>query len=389
MRSFEPPRRILMGPGPSDVSPRVLASLARPTIGHLDPAFQGLMEEIKAALADVMNAPGYACVPLPAPGTGAMEAALMNLLEPDDVAVVAVNGQFGERMVQMAERAGAKVVRVDHDWGQPVDAGRVEAALKANSAKVLAFVHAETSTGAKSDAKAICAVARAHGALTVVDCVTSLGGIEVDVAGWDADAVYSGTQKCLSAPPGLAPFALSPRALAAISARKTPVRTWLFDVSLLMGYWSGEGGRTYHHTAPINALYGLHEALVVLQEEGLEAAIARHRRVHEAFAAGIEAAGLSFLVDAAHRLPELNAVRIPDGIDEAAVRARMLARYDLEIGAGLGPLRGKIWRIGLMGASATPWHVRLCLTALTEALAAQNYPDVSRVALAAADAKLG
>src|SRR5580698_5562987 len=250
MQSFQPPRRVLMGPGPSDVSPRVLAALARPTIGHLDPAFQGLMEEIKAALAEVMKAPGYACVPLPGPGTGAMEAALMNVLEPDDVAVVAVNGQFGERMVQMAERAGARVIRVDHEWGTPVDPNRIETALKGAGAKVLAFVHAETSTGAKSDAKALCALAQAHGALTVVDCVTSLGGVEVDAAGWGADAVYSGTQKCLSAPPGLAPFALSPRALAAISARSTPVRTWLFDVSLLTGYWSGEGGRTYHHTAP-------------------------------------------------------------------------------------------------------------------------------------------
>ena len=378
-----------MGPGPSDVSPRVLAALARPTIGHLDPAFQGLMEEIKVALATAMKAPGYACVPLPGPGTAAMEAGLLNLLEPGDVAIVAVNGQFGERMVQMAERAGATVVRVDQPWGEPVDPVQVEASLAAHpGAKVLAFVHAETSTGAHSDAKTLCALARTHGALTIVDCVTSLGGVDVDAAGWDADVVYSGTQKCLSAPPGLAPFALSPRALAAISARKTPSRTWLYDVKLLMGYWSGEGGRTYHHTAPINALYGLHEALVILLEEGIEQAIARHRRVHLALAAGIEAAGLSFLVAKDHRLPELNAVRIPDGIDEGAVRARMLDKYDLEIGAGLGPLKGQIWRIGLMGASATPWHVRLCLTALTEALAAQNYPDVSRAALAAAEAQL-
>jgi alanine-glyoxylate transaminase/serine-glyoxylate transaminase/serine-pyruvate transaminase len=378
-----------MGPGPSDVSPRVLAALSRPTIGHLDPAFQSLMEEIKAALAQVMRAPGYACVPLPAPGTAGMEAAMMNLLEPGDLAVVAVNGQFGERMVDMAGRAGAEVTRVDHEWGRPVSPERVEAVLKRAPVKLLAFVHAETSTGAKTDPGPLCALARDAGALTVIDCVTSLGGVDVDAAGWGADVVYSGTQKCLSAPPGLSPFAMSARAREAIAARKTKSRSWLLDMALLMGYWGGEGGRTYHHTAPINALYGLHEALLALLEEGLEAAHARHRRMHEAFAAGIEAAGLSFLVEPAHRLPELNAVKVPEGVDEAQVRARMLAKYDLEIGAGLGPLRGKIWRIGLMGASASPWHVRLCLTALTEALAAQNFPDASRAALAAAEAKLG
>jgi alanine-glyoxylate transaminase/serine-glyoxylate transaminase/serine-pyruvate transaminase len=389
LRSFEPPRRILMGPGPSDVSPRVLAALSRPTIGHLDPAFQALMEEIKAALSEVMKAPGYACVPLPAPGTAGMEAAMMNLLEPGDTAVIAVNGQFGERMVDMAGRAGAEVIRVDDEWGTPVDPAKVEAALKGRTVKLLAFVHAETSTGALTNPGPLCALARAAGALTVVDCVTSLGGVDVDAAGWGADVVYSGTQKCLSAPPGLSPIAFSPRAREAIAGRKEKTRNWLLDVSLLMAYWGGEGGRTYHHTAPINALYGLHEALVVLQEEGLAAAHARHRRVHSALVAGLEAAGLSLLVAPAHRLPELNAVRVPDGIDEAQVRARMLAKYDLEIGAGLGPLRGKIWRIGLMGASATPWHVRLCLTALTEALAAQNYPDAAKAAMAAAEAKLG
>jgi alanine-glyoxylate transaminase/serine-glyoxylate transaminase/serine-pyruvate transaminase len=377
-----------MGPGPSDVSPRVLEALSRPTIGHLDPAFQGLMEEIKASLARVMNAPDYACLPLPAPGTAGMEAAIMNLLEPGDVAVIAVNGQFGERMVDMAGRAGAEVVRVDCPWGEPVDPARVEAALKGRGAKLLGLVHAETSTGALTDPGPLCALAREHGALSVVDCVTSLGGVAVDAAGWGADVVYSGTQKCLSAPPGLSPFAMSPRARAAVAGRKEKVRNWLLDMGLIMSYWGGEGGRTYHHTAPINALYGLHEALVMLEEEGTAAAHARHRRTHLALVAGLEAAGLKLLVAEGHRLPQLNAVRVPDGIDEAAVRARMLAHYSLEIGAGLGPLKGQIWRIGLMGSSATPWHVRLCLTALTEALAAQNYPDAGRAALAAAEAKL-
>jgi alanine-glyoxylate transaminase/serine-glyoxylate transaminase/serine-pyruvate transaminase len=377
-----------MGPGPSDVSPRVLAALSRPTVGHLDPAFQGLMEEIKAALAEVMKAPGYACLPLPAPGTAGMEAGLMNLLEPGDTALVAVNGQFGERMIDMAGRAGADVVRVDQDWGRPVDPAAVEAALKGRKVKLVAMVHAETSTGTLSDPKPVCDIAHAAGALTVVDCVTSLGGVAVDAAGWGADVIYSGTQKCLSAPPGLSPFVMSPLAREAVAARQEKPRNWLLDMSLIMAYWGGEGGRTYHHTAPINALYGLHEALVVLLEEGLDAAHARHLRMHTAFAAGVEAAGLSFLVAPAHRLPQLNTVRVPDGIDEAKVRAHMLAHRDLEIGAGLGPLRGKVWRIGLMGASATPWHVRLCLTALTEALAAQNFPDASRAALAAAESVL-
>jgi len=388
MQSFQPPRRILMGPGPSDVSPRVLAALARPTVGHLDPAFQGLMEEIKAALSRLFNAPDHACVPLPAPGTAGMESAMMNLLEPGERCVVAVNGAFGGRMADMAGRAGASVVTVDHDWGQPVDAARVEAALSEASTKVLAFVHAETSTGARSDAAALCALARKHGALSVVDCVTSLGGIVVDVAAWDADVVYSGTQKCLSAPPGLAPIALSKRAQAAIGGRREKVRNWLLDFNLLMSYWGGEGGRTYHHTAPINALYGLHEALVAIFEEGQQAAVVRHARMHEAFVAGVEAMGLSMLVAPASRLPQLNTVKVPDGVDEAAVRAHVLAKWDLEIGAGLGPLKGQVWRIGLMGASATPWHVRLCLTALAEALSAQGFPADAKGALAAADAKL-
>jgi alanine-glyoxylate transaminase/serine-glyoxylate transaminase/serine-pyruvate transaminase len=389
LKSFEPPRRILMGPGPSDVSPRVLAALSRPTIGHLDPAFQGLMEEIKDALSRLMNAPGYACLPLPAPGTAGMEAAIMNLLEPGDVAAVAVNGQFGERMVDMAGRAGAEVLRIEHDWGTPVEPQKVADALKGRKVKTLGFVHAETSTGALSDPGPLCAIAREAGALTIVDCVTSLGGVPVDAAGWNADVVYSGTQKCLSAPPGLSPFAMSPRAREAVAGRKEKARNWLLDMGLIMSYWGGEGGRTYHHTAPINALYGLHEALVVIEEEGLAAAHARHRAMHEALVAGLEAAGLSLLVAPGSRLPQLNAVKVPDGIDEAQVRSRMLAKYNLEIGAGLGPLKGQIWRIGLMGASATPWHVRLCLTALTEALAAQNYPDAGKAALAAAEARLG
>lgn len=388
MQSFQPPRRVLMGPGPSDVSPRVLAALSRPTIGHLDPAFQGLMEEIKAALSRLFNAPDHICVPLSAPGTAGMESALMNLLEPGDLAVICVNGVFGTRMVDMAGRAGAEVIAVEDAWGTPVSLDKVEAALSGRQAKVLAFVHAETSTGVRSDAASLCALARKHGALSIVDCVTSLGGIAVDAAAWDADVLYSGTQKCLSAPPGLSPVAFSKRAVAAIAARKEKPRNWLFDIGLLMSYWGGEGGRTYHHTAPINALYGLHESLVALFEEGQQAAFVRHARMHESLVAGLEALGLEMLVAPEHRLPQLNTVKVPEGVDEAAVRDYVLTHWNLELGAGLGPLKGQVWRIGLMGASATPWHVRLCLTALGEALAAQGYQGDRSAALAAADAKL-
>lgn len=377
-----------MGPGPSDVSARVLAAGARPTIGHLDPAFQGLMEDAKGALARAFRAPDHACIPLPGPGTLGMEAGMLNLLEPGDTAVVAINGAFGARMADMAERAGAEVVRVEHDWGQPVDPEKIESALWARRAKLLAFVHAETSTGALTDPAPLCKLAREHGALTVVDCVTSLGGVPVDGAAWGADILYSGTQKCLSAPPGLSPFAISPAARAAALARKTKSRTWLADIGLLMSYWDGEGGRTYHHTAPVNAIYGLHEALVALFEEGLDNAFDRHRAMHEALASGLAALGLDFHVAKAARLPQLNTVIVPDDVDEAAVRGRMLDRFGLEIGAGLGPLKGKVWRIGLMGASASPRHVRLCLTALAEALGAQGVKVSAADALTAADARL-
>jgi alanine-glyoxylate transaminase/serine-glyoxylate transaminase/serine-pyruvate transaminase len=388
MRSFQPPERILMGPGPSDVPFRVLAAAARPTIGHLDPAFQGLMEEVKGGLSRLFAAPDHACIPLPGPGTLGMEAGMLNLLEPGDTAVVCINGLFGTRMADMAERAGAEVVRVEQPWGEPVDPEKVEAALWARGAKVLAFVHAETSTGALTEPAPLCALAREHGALTVVDCVTSLGGVAVDAAGWGADVLYSGTQKCLSAPPGLAPFAFSAAAREALSARKSKPRTWLADLSLLMSYWGGEGGRAYHHTAPVNAVYGLHEALVALFEEGLDAAVDRHRAMHEALASGLAALGLDLHVAKASRLPQLNTVVVPEGVDEAAVRGRMLDRFGLEIGAGVGQLKGRVWRVGLMGASASPRHVRLCLVALADALAAQGQTVSAADALKAADARL-
>jgi alanine-glyoxylate transaminase/serine-glyoxylate transaminase/serine-pyruvate transaminase len=388
VKTFQPPRRVLLGPGPSDVSNRVLLAAARPTIGHLDPAFIGLMDEIRSALGRLFRAPHHACLPLPGPGTAGMEAAMMNLLEPGQAAVIAVNGVFGRRMAEMAERAGAEVIRVEHPMGEPVDPARVEAALWARGAKVLAFVHAETSTGVASDAARLCALAREHGALSVVDCVTSLGGVPVEAAAWDADVLYSGTQKCLSAPPGLAPFALGPRAREAVAARKTKARTWLYDFDLLMGYWDGGNGRAYHHTAPINALYGLHEALVALEEEGLEAAFVRHRRMHGALVAGAEALGLRFPVGPGARLPQLNVIEVPAGVDEAKARGLMLERFGVEIGGGLADWAGRVWRVGLMGASATPANVRLLLEALAAALNAQGRTVDAQAALDAAETRL-
>jgi alanine-glyoxylate transaminase/serine-glyoxylate transaminase/serine-pyruvate transaminase len=364
-RSFHPPLRTLMGPGPSDVHPRVLAALARPTIGHLDPAFVGMMDEVKAMLQSAFRTANPCTLPLSAPGSAAMEAAFVNVVESGDTVVVAVNGVFGARMVEIARRLGAEVVRIDDAWGTAVDLEKVDEALRRHpGTKVLAFVHAETSTGVRSDAAALCALARAHGALSIVDAVTSLGGIPVEVDTWGADVVYAGSQKCLSCPPGLAPITLSPNATDAVRRRRSPVVSWFLDLSLVMAYWGGEGARVYHHTAPINALYGLHEALVLLEEEGLERAWYRHAELHSRLVAGIEALGLEMLVAPADRLPQLNAIRVPPGVDEAAVRRRLLDEFDLEIGAGLGTLAGKIWRVGLMGYGARAENVERFLAAM-------------------------
>ena len=365
------PRRILMGPGPSEVHPRVLAAMARPTIGHLDPAFVAFMDDIKALLRYAFRTENAMTLPLSAPGSAGMECCFVNLIEPGDTVVVCINGVFGGRMKENIERCGAKAVVVEYPWGQAVDPGKVEEALRANpGAKALAFVHAETSTGVRSDAAALCRLARNAEALSIVDTVTGLAGIPVDVAAWDADAVFSGTQKCLSCPPGLSPLTFGDRAVAALKARKTKVQSWFLDLSLVMAYWGDKAGgaRTYHHTAPVNALYGLHEALLMLQEEGLEASWKRHAMLHGALVAGFEAMGLRMKVDAAVRLPQLNAVEVPAGIDEAAVRRQLLSVFNLEIGAGLGAWAGKVWRVGLMGQSATPTHVLTCLAAIESTL---------------------
>ena len=369
--SFNPPRRRLMGPGPSDVHPRVLAAMARPTVGHLDPSFVAMMDEVKALLRMAFRTRNELTIPLSGPGSVGMEACFVNLVEPGDKVIVCQNGAFGGRMKENVERCGGTAIMVMDDWGKPVDPAKVAKALADNKGvKAVAFVHAETSTGAQSDAAALCKLARDHGALSIVDTVTSLGGTPVLVDDWGADAVYSGSQKCLSCMPGIAPLTISPAAVDLVRKRNRKVQSWFMDLNLVMGYWGSSGGaRVYHHTAPINALYALHESLVMLEEEGLEKAWARHAKMHAALRAGAEAMGLSFVVAEQYRLPQLNAIVVPEGVDEAVLRRAMLDRYGLEIGAGLGALAGKIWRVGLMGQSATAEHVVIFLAALEEILA--------------------
>ena len=368
-RSFHPPRRTLMGPGPSDVNPRILEAMSRPTIGHLDPVFVGMMDEMKELLRYAFQTDYELAMPVSAPGSAGMETCFVNLVEPGDKVVVCINGVFGGRMKENVERAGGVPVVVEDAWGRAVDPGKVEAALEAHpDAKILAFVHAETSTGALSDARTLAEIARAHDCLTIVDTVTSLGGSELRVGEWGLDAVYSGTQKCLSCVPGLSPVTFSERALEKVRHRKRKVQSWFMDLNLVLGYWGGDGKRAYHHTAPINTLYALHEALVILLEEGIENAWARHWRHHKALRAGLEAMGLEFVVPEGERLPQLNAVSIPEGVDDATVRTRLLEEYDLEIGAGLGDLAGRVWRIGLMGYACNRRNVLFCLGALDAVL---------------------
>lgn len=362
-----------MGPGPSDVNPRILSALARPTIGHLDPEFVNLMDEIKGLLQFAFQTNNELTIPVSAPGSAGMETCFVNLIEPGDKVVICQNGVFGTRMADNVRRLGGEAILVEDDWGRAVNPQKLEDTLKQHEdAKVVAFVHAETSTGARSDAKTLCEIARKQDCLTIVDCVTSLGGCEVNVDDWGADAVYSGTQKCLSCVPGLSPLTMNERAVEAIKKRKIPVTSWFLDLNLVMGYWGEGQKRAYHHTAPVNALYGLHEALIILEEEGLEASWQRHRRNHLALRAGLEALGLSFIVPESERLVQLNAVTIPEGVDEAAVRGQLLQSFNLEIGAGLGALAGKVWRIGLMGFASNPKNVMLCVNALEAILGQYN-----------------
>ncbi len=387
--SFNPPVRTLMGPGPSDVHPRILEALSRPTIGHLDPRFVSMMDEVKVMLQYAFQTNNTLTIPVSAPGSAGMETCFVNLVEPGDKVIVCQNGVFGGRMKENVERCGATAIMVEDTWGEAVDPNKVEAALKANpDAKVLAFVHAETSTGAQSDVKTLCQLAHQYDCLTIVDAVTSLGGSELRVDDWQADAVYSGTQKCLSCVPGISPVTFNDRAINVIKNRKTKVQSWFLDLNLVMGYWGGEVKRAYHHTAPVNALYALHESLVMLKEEGIENAWQRHMNNHLALRAGIEAMGLKFIVDEAHRLPQLNSVTIPEGVDDAAVRSQLLNQFNLELGAGLGALAGKVWRIGLMGHSSRAENIVLCLSALEAVLGEMKAPINTGVALAAAQKQL-
>ena len=367
---LNPPVRILLGPGPSDVHPRVLAALAAPTVGHLDPYYLQLMNDMQRMLRAVLQTENEMTLAVSGTGSAGMEAAVVNLIEPGDSMIVCVNGVFGGRMADVAARAGAKVVRIERPWGEVFSAAEIEQALKQHKPAVVGIVMAETSTGAHQPIEELSQIVHDAGALLLVDTVTSLGGMPVETDAWGIDAIYSGSQKCLGCPPGLAPLSFSPRAMAKIGRRKTKVQSWYLDITMIARYWGQE--RVYHHTAPINMTYALYEALRVVLEEGLENCFARHALNHRALKAGLEAIGISYAADPEHLLPMLNAVRIPDGVDDAAVRRGLLQRFGIEIGAGLGVFKGKAWRIGLMGHSSRKTNVLVLLAALEELLLEQG-----------------
>jgi alanine-glyoxylate transaminase/serine-glyoxylate transaminase/serine-pyruvate transaminase len=374
IHSFHPPQRTLMGPGPTEIHPRVLTTMSQPAIGYLDPIFVEMMEELKSLLRYVYQTKNPLTFPLSGPGSVGMEFCFVNMVAPGDKVIVCQNGVFGGRMLENVVRAGGTPILVEDKWGEPVDPQKVEDALKKNKdASVVAFVHAETSTGCQSDARALTQIAHKHGALVIVDAVTSLAGTPVKVDEWELDAIYSASQKCLSCTPGLSPVSFSERVVEHVKKRKDKIHSWFMDMNLLLGYW-GATTRTYHHTAPTNGLFALHEALLLIREEGLENCWARHYRHHVALKAGLEAMGMKFLVAEQYQLPQMNAVRCPEGVNEAEVRKTLLGEFGIEIGAGLGPLAGKIWRIGLMGYSCRPDNVMLCLSALGSVLSDMGLP---------------
>lgn len=370
-KSIIPTQKTLMGPGPSNLDPRVLQALARPILGHLDPEFVAIMDEIKEHLRYVFQTTNELTFPVSAPGSAGMETCFVNLMEPGEKAIICINGVFGGRMKENVERCGGIAITVECEWGQPIDLYQVELALSEHpDTAILAFVHAETSTGVQSDAEGLGRLAQKYDCLTIMDCVTSLGGSPLYMDKWGIDAAYSGSQKCLSCPPGISPVSFSPQAVAKILSRQTLVQSWFLDLSLVMNYWGEGHQRVYHHTAPVNAMYGLHESLILLRNEGLEAAWARHRFHHETLSDGLEKLGFTYLVEPDYRLPQLNSVILPDHIreKEAQIRKRLLDDYQLEIGGGLGALAGKIWRIGLMGYGASEENVDKCLSALQDVL---------------------
>jgi alanine-glyoxylate transaminase/serine-glyoxylate transaminase/serine-pyruvate transaminase len=357
----------LMGPGPSSVHPQVYQALGRSTLSHLDPYFIRILDEIKALLRKLMRTANERTLVVSGTGMAGMETCLVNLLEPGDAILILINGVFGARMREIAVRLGAKVDTLEFEWGKPVQPQAVEKRIKDRPYKVLAMIHAETSTGVCNPAGEIGELLKGRETLFLLDAVTSLAGMEVDVDGWGVDALYSGSQKCLSCPPGLSPVTFSPQAVRAIGSRKARVPSFYLDVDLLSRYWSAEK-RSYHHTAPANMLYGLYQALQLVMEEGIEEVFARHRRVNETLVRGLEGLGLEPMVDTPYRLPMLNAVGVPEGLDDAAVRSELRSRHRIEIGAGLGPLAGKIWRIGVMGHTAREENVARLLKALGEVL---------------------
>jgi len=379
---FQPPKRVLLGPGPSPVEDRVLEAMAAPVLGHLDPLFLRCMDDIQEMLRYVFETDNRVTVPISATGSAGMEAALVNIIEPGDEVIVCIHGVFGERMLDIIERAGGKPVIVRAEWGQAIDRKDIEAALDTSTPRALAIVHAETSTGVLQDLTGLAELAHTHGALLVVDAVTSLGGHPVGVDRNGIDVCYSGTQKCLGAPPGLSPITFSERALERIRARKSKVQSWYLDMTMVEKYWGSD--RTYHHTAPISMNYALREALRIVCDEGLEARWRRHELNHRALVAGVEAMGLEMNVAREHRLWSLNAIRVPDGVDDARVRGRLLNDSNIEIGGGLGPLKSKIWRIGLMGSGSSRENVRLVLDGLYRALNAEGFSCPSGVGAAEA-----
>lgn len=381
---LHPPVRTLMGPGPSDTHPRVLQALAKGTVGHLDPYYLETMNGLQEMLRGLFKTKNQMTFAVSGTGSAGMEATVVNLIEPGDSMIVCVNGVFGGRMVDVAERAGAKVTKVERPWGEVFTVDDFKAALASAKPKVVGIVMAETSTGAWQPIPEISKLVHDAGAMLLVDTVTALGGVPVEVDAWNIDAIYSGTQKCLSCPPGLSPVSFSPRAMEAILGRKTKVQSWYLDASMLANYWGQN--RVYHHTGPINMTYALYEALRLIHEEGLENCQARHLRNHQALRAGLAAIGIKYSTQEGHILPQLNAVFVPAGVDDAAVRSNLLTRFGIEIGAGLGAYKGKVWRIGLMGYGSRPANVLLFLSALEQLLAEQGYKFDHGASVAAANA---
>lgn len=362
--------KTLMGPGPSDVPKRVLHALSQPTIGHLDPQFVFLMDEIKKLTQYAFRTNNRLTMVVSAPGSAGMETCFVNLVEPGDKVLVCINGVFGRRMKENVERCGGTAVVLEEEWGKPINPNKVEDTLKnIPGIQFVAFVHAETSTGAQSDAKEIAQIAHRHDAMVIVDAVTSLGGTPLEVDEWELDAVYSGSQKCLSCVPGLSPVTFNEHAQRKIQNRRTKVQSWFLDLNLVMDYWGSNGQqRSYHHTAPVNSLYAFYESLHILKEEGIENSWKRHRANHELLKKGLSERGIEFFVEEPYRLPQLNTVVIPDGVNDAETRRKCWQNFDLEIGGGLGPGAGSLWRIGLMGHSSREENVELCLKALDACL---------------------